>query len=160
MTLTLKMVNQFFCMTHCLVIIHHHTKFVFVFKWLSGSGDTERTQLDTHTELQTDGQSDSNMPPPPPFTQGGGITMSVTTKPRSLSPKKSKLPNFSPTHLTVKTLPLETSDYSRCWNWHRQGGCFHRSDTCQKLWFQSSWHCPHTGHRMHLKHVWDGWNCA
>ena len=64
MTLTLKIVNQCFCMSHRLVIMHHHNKFGK--KWLSVSGDTERTWSDTRTELQRDrwmdGQSDSNIP--------------------------------------------------------------------------------------------------
>ena len=52
MTLTLKIVNQFFCMTHHLMIIHYQAKFGK--KWLSRSRDTGRTQLDTWTELQMD----------------------------------------------------------------------------------------------------------
>ena len=52
MTLTLKTVNQFFCTTHGLMIVHHHTKFGP--KWLYSSGDTKRTQLDIQTELKTD----------------------------------------------------------------------------------------------------------
>ena len=58
MTLTLKTVNQFFCMTHRLVIIHHHTKFSKKKKRVERSGNTEWTQSDTRTELQTDGQTD------------------------------------------------------------------------------------------------------
>ena len=46
-TSILKIVNQSFRMTHCLMIIHHLTKFGK--KWLSGSGDTEQTQSDTLT---------------------------------------------------------------------------------------------------------------
>ena len=42
-------VNQFFSVTHCLMIIHYHTKFGK--KWLSSSGDTEQTQSDTLTFL-------------------------------------------------------------------------------------------------------------
>ena len=74
-TLTLQMVNHFFRMTHCLIIIHLHTKFGK--KWLSGSGDTERTRSDSRTGLQTDGrtdgQSDSNITPSPfVFIRGWG----------------------------------------------------------------------------------------
>ena len=45
-TLTLKIVNQFFCMTHRLMIIRNYAKFgkkKKKFKWLSGSEDTEWT---------------------------------------------------------------------------------------------------------------------
>ena len=52
MNLTLKIVNQFFHMAHHLVTIHHHIKFGK--KWLSSSGDTERTRSDTWTGLQKD----------------------------------------------------------------------------------------------------------
>ena len=52
MTLTLQIVNKCFCMTNCLVIIHHHTKFGK--KWLSGSGDTEQTPLDTWRKYDLD----------------------------------------------------------------------------------------------------------
>ena len=45
MTLIMKTVNQFFCMTHHLMILHHHSKFGK--RWLSGSGDTEWTRSDT-----------------------------------------------------------------------------------------------------------------
>ena len=55
MTLTLKIVNQFFCMTHCLMIIHHHTKFDQM--WLSSSGDNERTQSDTQRKYHPDKHS-------------------------------------------------------------------------------------------------------
>ena len=51
MTLTLKIVNQFYCKTHCLMIIHHHTEFGKKKKWLSGSGDTEQTWLDTWRKI-------------------------------------------------------------------------------------------------------------
>ena len=64
MTLTSKKVNQFFRVTHRLMIIHHYTKFGK--KWFRGLGDTERTWSDTQTELQTDGQSDCNITPQPP----------------------------------------------------------------------------------------------
>ena len=47
MTLTLKVVNQFFHMTHGLMIMHHNTEFVK--QWLSGSGDNEQAQSDTST---------------------------------------------------------------------------------------------------------------
>ena len=50
-TLTLKIVNQFYCKTHCLMIIHHHTEFGKKKKWLSGSGDTEQTWLDTWRKI-------------------------------------------------------------------------------------------------------------
>ena len=50
-TLTLKIVNQFFLMTHRLMIIHHHTKFGK--KWFSSAGNTEQTRLDTWTENYT-----------------------------------------------------------------------------------------------------------
>ena len=70
MTLTLKIVNQVFHMTHHHVKIHHHTKFGK--KWLGSSGDTEWTQSDTWTELQMNRQSDSNIPSPHVFMTGGG----------------------------------------------------------------------------------------
>ena len=50
MTFTLKIVKQFFCTIHRLMIIHHDTKFGK--KWLHSSGEIERT--DTWTELQMD----------------------------------------------------------------------------------------------------------
>ena len=65
MTLTLKIVTQFFHMTHYLMVIHHHTKFGIKKKELSGSRGTEWTERDTGTELQMDRQSDSNIPQPP-----------------------------------------------------------------------------------------------
>ena len=43
-------------MTHRLVIIYHHTKFGK--KFLSGSGDMERTQSYTGTELEMDRRMD------------------------------------------------------------------------------------------------------
>ena len=58
-TLTLKIENQFFHMTHCLTIIHHHTKSGKKKKWLGGSGDTEWTQL--LTDRTTDRQKDKRM---------------------------------------------------------------------------------------------------
>ena len=73
-------------MTHRLMIIHHHTKSGCK-KWLSGSGDIERTRSDTRTELQmdrqpdgrTDRQSDFNISPHI-YTGdgGGGIKKTVT----------------------------------------------------------------------------------
>ena len=58
------------------MIIHHHIKFGLKKKWLSGSGDAERTGSDTRTELQMDGrtdrQSDSNIPPYLYMCVGGG----------------------------------------------------------------------------------------
>ena len=58
--MTLKIVNQFFCMTHCVMIIQHHIKL--------GKKIVEqfrRHQADTigHTDRTTDGQSESNIPP-------------------------------------------------------------------------------------------------
>ena len=53
------------------MILHHHTKFGK--KWLSGSGDIERTQEQNYR--QKDGLSDSNIHPPPPlciYSGGGG----------------------------------------------------------------------------------------
>ena len=76
MTLTLKIVEQFFIMTHCFMTIHHQNKFGQ--KWVSGSGDIVRTRSDTRTGLQTDSQT----PPPHKHTHththtysywGGGI---------------------------------------------------------------------------------------
>ena len=67
-TLTLKWMNQFFCMTHHLMIIHHHTKFGK--KWFSGSGYIEWTWSDTWTELQTKW---FQYTPPSVFIQGWGI---------------------------------------------------------------------------------------
>ena len=55
MTLTLKIVNQFVCMTHCLIIIHSHIKFGK--KWLSSSGDTEWTWSDTQRKYHWDKHS-------------------------------------------------------------------------------------------------------
>ena len=52
MTLTLKMANQFLCMTHRLMIIHHHTKFGEKNR-MNGSGNTVRTRSDTRTDGQT-----------------------------------------------------------------------------------------------------------
>ena len=73
-TSILKIVNQSFRMTHCLMIIHHLTKFGK--KWLSGSGDIKRNRSDTQTELQMDkrmdGQSDSNIKKNNPIYMGGG----------------------------------------------------------------------------------------
>ena len=58
MTLTLKIVNQYFCMAHCLMIIHHHTKLGKIKKkWLSGSEDTEQTRLDTQKKYHQDKKS-------------------------------------------------------------------------------------------------------
>ena len=65
MTLTLKIVNQFFCMTHHLMIIHYQAKFGK--KWLSGSGVQEiLSRLN-----QTYGQMDKVIPiQPPPIYMG------------------------------------------------------------------------------------------
>ena len=79
MTLTFKIVNQFFCKTHCLMITYHHTKFGK--KWLRGSEDTEQTWSDTQTDVQTASWTDKVIPiytpHPYPFTPvfiwGGGI---------------------------------------------------------------------------------------
>ena len=49
---SLASLRFFFCKTHRLVVVHHHTKSGK--KWLSGSGDTEWTRSDTWTELQMD----------------------------------------------------------------------------------------------------------
>ena len=65
--LTLKIVNQFFCRTHRLVIIHQHTKFGL--KWFCNSGSIIWTKSDTwtgrrmdkRTDIQTDGWSNSNI---------------------------------------------------------------------------------------------------
>ena len=43
----------FFRTAHHLMIIRHHNKFGLK-KWLSGSGDTERTRSETRSELRTD----------------------------------------------------------------------------------------------------------
>ena len=103
MALTLKTVNQFFCLTHRHMIIHDHTKFGKKKKSLSSSGDIEWTRSDTQAELQTDrrtdGQSDSNIHPPPPiFIWGGGrgvkIKMFVITmifSHKSVSMNRGKL---------------------------------------------------------------------
>ena len=55
MTLTLKIVNQFFCMTYCHIIIHQNAKFGQ--KWLSSSGDTVQTQSDTQRKYHPDKHS-------------------------------------------------------------------------------------------------------
>ena len=62
-------------MTHRFMIIHHYTKFGIKKKWLSGSGDTERTGLDRQTELQMDRQTHGQMDkviqiyPHPPYDE-------------------------------------------------------------------------------------------
>ena len=58
MTLTLKTVNNFFHVTHRLMIIHHHTKLgkIIVERFRSYQTDTIR-----HMDRTTDEQSDSNI---------------------------------------------------------------------------------------------------
>ena len=55
-TLTLKIVNQFFHKAHWLMIIHHNTKFEKK-KGLTGSGNTAWTQLDTQRKYHQDKHS-------------------------------------------------------------------------------------------------------
>ena len=55
MTLTLKIVKHIFCMTHCLMITHHNTKFGQ--KWLSSSENTECTWLNTRRKYHPDKHS-------------------------------------------------------------------------------------------------------
>ena len=65
-TLTVKIVNQVFCMTHCPMISHHHTRLGK--KWLSGLGDTEQTRTELQMDRQTAAQTEKLFPiyPPPP----------------------------------------------------------------------------------------------
>ena len=78
MALTLKIVNQFFCMTHHLMIIHYHAKFSFkkMVEWFRRYQADITGHMDRTTDSWTDGGSDSNihpLPPPPPiFIQEGG----------------------------------------------------------------------------------------
>ena len=71
-TLTTNTVNQFFYMTHWLIIMHHHTKFGK--KWLSGSEDIKQTRSDTQTELLWDRPTEwfQYTPPPPNIYTGRG----------------------------------------------------------------------------------------
>ena len=65
----MKIVNQLFHMTHHLMIIHHHTKFVEKNGWT-----VQEIWADTigNTDRTTERQSDSNIPPPLPFIRGWG----------------------------------------------------------------------------------------
>ena len=70
MTLTLKTLNQFFCMTHYLMTIQHHTK--------SGTKIVQRfrrycVDMIGHTEGMTDGQWTDRVIPiyPHPYLWGG-----------------------------------------------------------------------------------------
>ena len=57
------------------MIIHHYTQFGT--KLLSSSGDTEQTQSDTQTELQTDRLTKSFQYPPPSRIYMGGINIGI-----------------------------------------------------------------------------------
>ena len=73
MTLTLKTVNQFFCLTHRHMIIHDHTKFGKKKKSLSSSGDIEWTRSDTQIELKKDKLIPIYIPHTSVFKWGGGV---------------------------------------------------------------------------------------
>ena len=66
-TLTLKIVNNFFCKTLRLMIICHHTQFAS--KWFSDSGDIVRTKDQTQTggmDRRTHRQTEAVIPLYPP----------------------------------------------------------------------------------------------
>ena len=67
LTFTFEDSESIFCMTHHLMITHHHTKFGK--KWLSGAGDIVQTNSGT----QTNGQTDKMIPV---FIGGGGYNNS------------------------------------------------------------------------------------
>ena len=58
-TLNFKTAKQFFCMTLCLMIIHHHTKIGH--KKLISSGDIALTK-NSDTGTQTEGHTDAVIP--------------------------------------------------------------------------------------------------